>query len=134
MRGAIFYFFALCFLLFLTLLAGRHSDSTPGNYCCFLTLLCVSLKVPTDISGHLVERGTGRNGHRFAVEWISACVWYLVPAYSSSWYVLYLFVRFSFGLLSTCVTTGWIFEISLSENSIQFNPLYGGRWSPLYLI
>ena len=27
------------------------------------------------------------------------------------------FVRFSFGLLSTCVTTGWIFEISLCVNS-----------------
>ena len=54
------------------------------------------------------------------VEWIPACVC-LVLACSSSWYVLYLFVRFSLGLLSTCVTTGWIFEISLCENSIQFN-------------
>ena len=38
MRGAIFDFFALCFLLFLILLAGRHSDSTPGNYCCLFPL------------------------------------------------------------------------------------------------
>ena len=28
------YFCFLCLLLFLALLAGRHSDSTPGNYCC----------------------------------------------------------------------------------------------------
>ena len=52
------------------------------------------------------------------VEWISACVCCLVSACSSSWYVLYLFVRFSFELLSTCVATGWIFERSLCENSI----------------
>ena len=38
MRGAIFDFFALCFLLFLKLLAGRHSDSTPGNYGCLFPL------------------------------------------------------------------------------------------------
>ena len=43
MRGAIFYFFALCFLLFLKLLAGRHSDSTPDNYCCLFPLLWVFL-------------------------------------------------------------------------------------------
>ena len=73
----------------------------------------------------LIERRTGRNEHGIVVEWISACVC-LVLACSSSWYVLYLFVRFSFGLLSTCVTNGWIFEISLCENSINqsFNQLY----------
>ena len=38
-----------------------------------------------------------------------------------SWYVLYLFVRFSLGLLSTCcVTTGWIFEICLCEDNSKF--------------
>ena len=43
-RGAIFlFFFALCLLLFLALLAGRHSDNTPGNYCCLFPLLCVFL-------------------------------------------------------------------------------------------
>ena len=41
MHGA--FIFALCLLLFLTLLAGRHSDSTPGNYCCLFPLLCVFL-------------------------------------------------------------------------------------------
>ena len=46
-------------------------------------------------------------------------MWCLVSAYSSSWYVLYLFVWFSFWLLSTCVTTGWIFEISLCANSFN---------------
>ena len=43
LRGAIFDFFALCLLLFLTLLAGRHSDSTPGNYWCLFHLLCMFL-------------------------------------------------------------------------------------------
>ena len=43
MRGAIFAFFALCLLLFLALLEGRHSYSTPGNYCCLFPLLCVFL-------------------------------------------------------------------------------------------
>ena len=38
MRGAIFDFFALCLLLFLILLAGRHFDSTPGNYGCLFPL------------------------------------------------------------------------------------------------
>ena len=32
--------------------------------------------------------------------------------------------RFSFGLLSTCETTGWIFKISLRENSINTTDLY----------
>ena len=39
----------------------------------------------------LIERGAGRNEHGVVVEWISACVWCLVSACSSSWYVLYLF-------------------------------------------
>ena len=103
-------------LLFLILLAGRHSDRTSGF--CLFPLLCVPLDVPTDFSGYLilVERGTGRNEHGAVVEWISAYVWCLVSACSSSWYVLYLFVRF---FLSTRVTSGWIFEISLSANSIN---------------
>jgi len=88
--------------------------------CWFPLLLCLFLWMNRLISVViLVERGTGRNEHGVVVEWISACVWCLVSACSSSWYVLYLFVRFSFGLLSTCVTTGWIFEISLCENSIN---------------
>ena len=70
----------------------------------------------------LVERGTGRNEHSVVVEWISARMWCLVSARSSSLYVLYLFVRFCFGLLSTCcATSGWLFEISLCENSINQN-------------
>ena len=112
-------FFALCFLLFLTLLAGCHFDSTPGNYCCLFPLLWVFLWMYRLFSVvFLVERGTGRNKHGVVVEWISEWCVCLVSA-CSSWYVLYLFVRFSFGLLSTCVTTGWIFEISLCENSIK---------------
>ena len=67
------------------------------------------------------------------VEWIPVCVC-LVSAWSSSWYVLYLFVRFSLGLLSTCVTTGWIFEISSCEDSVKFKfniwfPLLAPRFS-----
>ena len=53
----------------------------------------------------LVGRGTGRNEHGVIVEWISACLWCLVSACSSSVYVLYLFGRFSFGRLSTCVNS-----------------------------
>ena len=59
-----------------------------------------------------------RNVKNNPLDW----VWCLVSAFSSSWYVLYLlylFVRFSFGLLSTCVTTGWIFEIGVCANSIN---------------
>ena len=43
-RGAIFlFFFALCLLLFLALLAGRHSDSTPGTTVVyFLCFVCSS--------------------------------------------------------------------------------------------
>ena len=42
-HSAIFGFFALCLLLFLALLAGRCSDSTPDNYCCLFPLLCMFL-------------------------------------------------------------------------------------------
>ena len=70
----------------------------------------------------VIFRGTG-NGQ----EWTWCCsrmdirVQCLVSACSSSWYVLYIFVWFSFGLLSTCVTMGWIFEISYVR--IQFNSI-----------
>ena len=109
MRGAIcFVFSAICLLLFLTLLAGRHSDSTLDKYyCCLFPLLCVFLSIYRLISAYiLVERGMGRNEHGAAVvEWISACV-VLVSACSSSWYILFNLLCVSFGLLSTCVTTG----------------------------
>ena len=65
MRGTIFAFFTLCFLLFLTLLAGRHSDSTPGNYyCCLFPLF--PLNVPTDFSGYFSWTGNGQ-------EWTWCC-------------------------------------------------------------
>ena len=95
MRGAIFASFALCLLLFLALLAGHHSDSTPGNYCCLFPLLCVFFWIYRLIS--VVTFSWTGNGHEHGVvvEWIiSACVWCLVSACSSSWYILYLFVRF----------------------------------------
>ena len=38
MRGAIFDFFALCFLLFLTLLTGRHYDSRMDIRVCAFSL------------------------------------------------------------------------------------------------
>ena len=120
MRGVIFALFALCLLLFRALLpAGRYSDSTLGNYCCLFPLLCMFLWMYRLISV-VIFSWTG-NGQ----EWTWCCsrmdirVCVLVSACSSSWYVLYLFVRFSYGLLSTCVTTGWIFEITLSVNSIN---------------
>ena len=81
-----FAFFALCLLLFLALLAGRHSDSTPDNYCClFPLLLWVFLWMYLLISAvlFLVERGTGKNEHGVVVEWISTCVWCLVTVCSS---------------------------------------------------
>ena len=60
--------------------------------------------------------------------------WCLVSA-CSSWYVLYLFVvRFSFGLLSTCVTTGWIFEISLCENSINQSINTASNWIKSFIL
>ena len=96
-------------LLAISYITGGSSDSTPGNYCCLFPLLCVFLWMYRLISElFLVERGTGRNEQGVVVEWISACVWCLVSACSPSWYVLYLFVRFFFGLLSTCVTLGSI--------------------------
>ena len=95
--------------------------------CCFLhywrVIILTALQTSTVVYFlrlFLVERGTGRNEHGVVVEWISACVC-LVSECSSSWHVLYLFVLFSFGLLSTCVTAGWIFEINLCENSINKN-------------
>ena len=65
--------------------------------------------VPLNISVViLVERGAGRNEHGVVVVWISA-------------YVLYIFVCAVFlWAPEHCVTTGWIFEISLCENSVQF--------------
>ena len=68
MRGAIFAFFARCLLLFLALLAGRHSDSTPDNYCClFPLLLCVFLWMYPLIS-EVIFSWTG-NGQ----EWTWCC-------------------------------------------------------------
>ena len=89
MRSAIFGFFVLCLLLFLVLLAGRHSDNTPDNYCCLFPLLCVFLWMYRLISvgSFLVERGTGRIEHGLIVAGISLWVWCLVSACSSSWYV-----------------------------------------------
>ena len=90
--------------MFLTLLAGRHSESTPGNYCCFFPLLWVFLWMYRLIS--VVTFSWTENGQEWT--WccsrmdIRVCVC-LVSACSSSWYVLYLFVRLSFGLLSTSV-------------------------------
>ena len=66
MRGAIFAFFALCLLLFLALLAGRHSDSTPDNYCCLFPLWCVPLNVPIHFRGHFSWTGNGQ-------EWTWCC-------------------------------------------------------------
>ena len=86
----------------------------------FLSCVCSSECTDCFQCLSLNERGTGRNEHGVVVKWTSACLWCLFSACSSSWYVLYLFVWFSFGLLSTRVTTGWIFEISLCEDSIQF--------------
>ena len=66
----------------------------------------------------LVERETGRNEHGVVVKWISACVVFNLSVF----FVVVcniLIVRFSFGLLSIFVTTGWIFEISLCANSIK---------------
>ena len=91
-------------------------------FCCFLNYWRVVILTALQATTVVYFLCTGGNGHGVAVVWISACVC-LVSACSSSWYVLYLFVRFSFGLLSTCVTTGWIFEISLCEDSIQFNSI-----------
>ena len=114
MRGAIYAFFAFCLLPFLSLLAGRQNDSTPGNYCCCLfPLLYVFLWMYLLISVVII------NWTEKGQEWtwccsrmdIGVCLWRLVSACSSSWYVLYLFV-----------TTGWIFEISLlCANPIQLN-------------
>ena len=48
LNNACYFFpYALCFLLFLKLLAGRHSDSTPDNYCCLFPL-CVCSSECTD--------------------------------------------------------------------------------------
>ena len=110
MRGGAIFCFVL-FVFLCSLLAGNY-------YCCVCSSECNDWFQWL----FLAERGMGRNEHGVVVEWISAYVC-LVSACSSSWYVLYLFVRFSFGLLSTCVTTGWIFEISLCKNSIQFKIL-----------
>ena len=87
-------------------------------FCCFLNYWRVVILTALQATTVVYFLCTGGNGHGVAVVWISACVC-LVSACSSSWYVLYLFVRFSFGLLSTCVTTGWILEISLCEDSNQ---------------
>ena len=52
MRSAIFCFFALCLLLFLVLLAGRRSDSTPDNLLLFISsVVYVPLNVQIDFSG-----------------------------------------------------------------------------------
>ena len=67
MRGAIFAFFALCLLLFLTLLASRHSDSTPDNYCCLFPMLCVFLWMYRPIS--VVSFSWTRTGQ----EWTWCC-------------------------------------------------------------
>ena len=85
MRGAFFFAsFALC-LLFLALLAGRHSDS----------------RMDTIVRVFRSQRVLRRD-------------------------MYFLFVWVSLGLLSTCVTTGWIFEISLCENSNKKSKCYEG--------
>ena len=84
-------------------------------------LLCVFLwmDVPIDFSGYFSWTGNGQEWTWYCSRMdIRVCVC-LVSACSSSWFVLCLFVWFSFGLLSTCVTTGWIFDISLCVNSIN---------------
>ena len=99
-----FDFFGLWFLLFLTLLADRHSDSTPGSCCClFPLLLWVFLWMYRLISVVIFSR----NEHGVVVEWMSACVC-LVSACWSSWYVLYLFERSEF-LIRTLQKKGCVF-------------------------
>ena len=73
-----FAFFALCLLLFLALLAGHH-------FCQHFRQLLLLI---SSVVLFLIEWGTGRNGHGVVVEWTSACMWCLVSACSSSWYVL----------------------------------------------
>ena len=109
MRGAIFVFFALCLLLFLALLAGCHSDSTPGNYCCLLPLLCVFLWMYRLISAVFVS-WTG-NGQEWTYSWmdIRVCV-----VFSFSVFFVVACTKFICAVFiwALCVTTGWIFEMN----------------------
>ena len=107
MPGAIFASFALssliacyCFLSYWWVVILTALQTTTFVY--FLCLY-VPLNIPIDFSGYFSWKGNGRSEHGVVVvEWISACVWCLVSACSSSWHVLYFWAT-SFELLSTFV-------------------------------
>ena len=107
MCGAIFASFVFaccCFLHYWRVVILTALQATTVVY--FLCCVCSSECTDWFQWWFLVERGTGRNEHGVVVEWISTCVWCLVSTCSSSWYVLYFFVWFSFMFMSHCVTSG----------------------------
>ena len=110
--------------MFLTLLAGRHSESTPGNYCCFFPLLWVFLWMYRLIS--VVTFSWTENGQ----EWTWCCSRMDIRVgcmFSLSVFFVVVCTLFICAVIiwapkHFCATTGWIFDISLCENSIINQP------------
>ena len=127
----------LAAVLFLALLAGRHSDSTPGNYyCLFPLLLCVFLWMYRLIS--VVIYSWKENGQEWA--WccsrmdIRVCVVFSFSVFFVWVCTIFIGAVFLWAPEHFCVTSGWILEISLlnwielnSHISLSQNPARGHK-------